>query len=199
MAFEGTKQGMQSFLAAKQAGASPLAQHLNFKSALKEARIAMAAKELESERTRGFQSRENQLTRDASQTRAVETREFQSGENKLNRDAAQTRVETQTTAAKDIALLKSATAGETSQMKIYDKAVLIAKRKRGISAFSKFSATVEEDVKKEARDMTVALLADQGMSLGKEFAAFLGVGEEEGDEVDDLLELRPDEIADRDF
>ena len=50
MAFEGTKQGFRDFLAAKQAGAHPLAQHLNFKSALKEARIAMAAKQLDQER-----------------------------------------------------------------------------------------------------------------------------------------------------
>jgi len=66
MAFEGRAQGLQAFLGAKQAGAHPLAQHLNFKSALKEARIAMAAKSLEAERGRGFTARENALDRTAA-------------------------------------------------------------------------------------------------------------------------------------
>ena len=67
MAFEGTKQGMRDFLAVKQAGAHPLAQHLNFKSALKEARMARAFKSRESEIQRGHQERENQLDRESAE------------------------------------------------------------------------------------------------------------------------------------
>jgi len=53
MAFEGRRAGLQAFLATKQAGANPLAQHLNFKSALKEASIAMAFKARTAEIQRG--------------------------------------------------------------------------------------------------------------------------------------------------
>ena len=59
-AFEGTKQGFQSFLAAKQAGSHPLTQHLNFKSAFKEAKIAMATRQLEQERQRGHEKQLSQ-------------------------------------------------------------------------------------------------------------------------------------------
>jgi hypothetical protein len=184
MAYEGTKQGMQSFLAAKQAGAHPLAQHLNFKSALKEARIALKAKELENERNRAFQREENKLTR----------------------EAAQTRVETQVSGAREIAILKNVAAGLKDPMKIYDKAVTIVKRRKGLSVFSKYNPNVEAQIKKEAVVLTSAVLADMGIPAGKQFGALLeiGPGETSGasdtdQEIDELMNLSPEEAQDLEF
>lgn len=53
MAFEKTGQGMQALLAAKQATKSPLAEHMNFKSAFKQAKLLMMYKNIESERAAG--------------------------------------------------------------------------------------------------------------------------------------------------
>jgi hypothetical protein len=63
MAFEKTGKGMEALLAAKQATASPLAEHLNFKGAFKQARLLQMNKAIEGERDRGLKRSEGELNR----------------------------------------------------------------------------------------------------------------------------------------
>lgn len=57
MAFEQTGKGMEALLAAKVATKSPLAEHLNFKQAFKQAQLLMMSKKLEAEKAQGNQRR----------------------------------------------------------------------------------------------------------------------------------------------
>ena len=79
MAFEKTGQGMQALLAAKQATKSPLAEHLNFKSAFKQAQLLMMSKQLEAEKERGFQKEQNRLSRESSENIALTGKGLQRG------------------------------------------------------------------------------------------------------------------------
>lgn len=183
MAFEGTKAGFQSFLAAKQAGAHPLAQHLNFKSALKEARIAMKSKELEAERGRAFQREEGRLTREAALERTQVT----------------------TGAAVDVARIRTAFSGITDPIKIIDKASLVASREIKVGFMAEFDPDVQAKIQQRTRDITLAILADKGIALTENVKSLLFADRDtesrnlEAQEVDDLRNLSPEEVQDRSF
>lgn len=134
MAFENTAKAQQSFLAAKTAGAHPLAQHLNFKSALKEARIAMASKQLEAERERGLKR----------------------SEGALNRESLEKRTQLTTEATIGAAEIRAAVAGAQSPADVLKAASGIARQQAGILGRV-------EGVKADSKSIAIQMFAMSGI------------------------------------